>query len=54
MQRDIIAGRPSELSSQNGAVVCLAREAGIEVPLHTFIDQSLLLLDMQARGQASF
>jgi 2-dehydropantoate 2-reductase len=53
MQRDIIAGRPSELASQSGAVVRLAREAGIEVPVHTFIYQSLLLLEMQARGQAS-
>jgi 2-dehydropantoate 2-reductase len=53
MQRDIIAGRPSELASQSGAVVRLAREAGIEVPVHTFIYQSLLLLEMQARGEAS-
>jgi 2-dehydropantoate 2-reductase len=53
MQRDIIAGRPSELESQNGAVVRLAREAGIEVPVHTFIYQSLLLLELQARGEAS-
>jgi 2-dehydropantoate 2-reductase len=53
MQRDIIAGRPSELGSQNGAVVRLAREARIEVPVHTFIYQSLLLLEMQARGEAS-
>jgi 2-dehydropantoate 2-reductase len=53
MQRDIIAGRPSELASQNGAVVRLAREAGVEVPVHCFIYQSLLLLEMQARGQAS-
>ena len=50
MQRDIIAGRPSELASQSGAVVRLAREAGVEVPVHTFIYQSLLLLEMQARG----
>jgi 2-dehydropantoate 2-reductase len=53
MQRDIIAGRPSELASQSGAVVRLGREAGIEVPVHTFIYQSLLLLEMQARGEAS-
>jgi 2-dehydropantoate 2-reductase len=51
MQRDIIAGRPSELASQSGAVVRLGREAGIEVPVHTFIYQSLLLLEMQARGE---
>ena len=53
MQRDIIAGRPSELASQSGAVVRLARETGVEVPVHTFIYQSLLLFEMQARGEAS-
>jgi len=53
MQRDIIAGRPSELASQSGAVVRLAQEAGVKVPMHTFIYQSLLLLEMQARGEAS-
>ena len=50
MQRDIIAGRPSELASQSGAVVRLGQEVGVEVPVHTFIYQSLLLLEMQARG----
>ena len=53
MQRDIIAGRPSELASQSGAVVRLGREAAVEVPVHTFIYQSLLLLEMQARGEVS-
>lgn len=51
MQRDIIAGRPSELASQSGAVVRLGREVGVEVPVHTFIYQSLLLLEMQARAE---
>ena len=41
MQRDIAAGKPSELESQNGAVVRLARESGIEVPTHTFIYETL-------------
>ncbi len=41
MQRDIAAGRPSELESQNGAVVRLARESGIEVPTHTVIYEAL-------------
>lgn len=41
MQRDIAAGRPSELESQNGAVVRLARESGVEVPTHTFIYETL-------------
>src|SRR5205814_8736424 len=34
MQRDIAAGKPSELESQNGAVVRLARETGVQAPTH--------------------
>jgi 2-dehydropantoate 2-reductase len=41
MQRDIAAGKPSELESQNGAVVRMARESGLEVPTHTLIYQTL-------------
>ncbi len=41
MQRDIIAGKPSELESQNGAVVRMAREAGVEVPTHELIYRTL-------------
>lgn len=41
MQRDIAAGKPSELDSQNGAVVRMARETGVSVPTHTFIYQTL-------------
>jgi len=37
MHRDIAAGRPSELESQNGAVVRMAREIGVNVPTHEFI-----------------
>ena len=43
MQRDIAAGKPSELESQNGAVVRMARESGVEVPTHTLIYQTLKL-----------
>ena len=41
MQRDIAAGKPSELESQNGAVVRMARESGVEVPTNTLIYQTL-------------
>lgn len=51
MQRDVLAGRPSELHSQNGAVVRLGREAGVSTPLHTFIYHSLLPAELRARGQ---
>ncbi len=41
MQRDIAAGKPSELESQNGAVVRMARESGVDAPTHTLIYQRL-------------
>lgn len=54
MQRDIMADRPSELHSQNGAVVRLGREAGVSTPLHSFIYHSLLPAELRARGQLEF
>jgi 2-dehydropantoate 2-reductase len=54
MQRDIMAGRPSELAAQNGAVVRLGREAGVATPLHNFIYYSLLPLELRARGEVEF
>ena len=41
MQRDIAAGKPSELEAQNGAIVRMAREAGVEVPTHELIYRTL-------------
>ena len=41
MQRDIAARKPSELESQNGAVVRMARESGVTVPTHTLIYETL-------------
>jgi 2-dehydropantoate 2-reductase len=50
LQRDICAGKPSELEAWNGAVVRLGREAGVPVPLHEFFYHSLLPQDLRARG----
>jgi 2-dehydropantoate 2-reductase len=50
MQRDIAAGKPSELDSQNGAVVRMAHETGIEVPTHEFILAKLKPLEEKARA----
>lgn len=47
MQRDIAAGKPSELESQNGAVVRMARESGVDVPTHTLIYETLKSLDQR-------
>ena len=54
MQRDIMAGRPSELESQNGAVVRLGQKVGVSTPLHAFIYHSLLPMELQARGLVRF
>lgn len=50
MQRDIAAGKPSELESQNGAVVRMARESGVDVPTHDFIYSKLKPLEQKARA----
>jgi 2-dehydropantoate 2-reductase len=50
MQRDLGAGRPSELADQTGAVIRLAREAGVAVPLHETLYASLLPQEAAARG----
>ena len=49
MQRDIMAGRPSELDAQNGAVVRLGAAAGVPTPLHAFIYHALLPQERMAR-----
>jgi len=54
MQRDVMEGRPSELESQNGAVVRLGQEVGVATPLHAFIYHSLLPLELRARGRVQF
>jgi 2-dehydropantoate 2-reductase len=54
LQRDIAEGKPSELDAWNGAVVRLAREAGILTPVHEFIYHSLLPMEMRARGHLRF
>jgi 2-dehydropantoate 2-reductase len=54
MQRDVMAGRLSELEAQNGAVVRLGEAVGVATPLHSFIYHSLLPLELRARGQVEF
>ncbi|MEQ5802788.1 2-dehydropantoate 2-reductase [Halomonas sp. H10-9-1] len=50
MQRDIMDGRPSELESQNGAVVRLGREAGVATPVNALIHAALLPQECKVRG----
>jgi len=49
MQRDIAAGRPSELDAWNGAVVRLGRKVDRPTPLHDFLYGWLLPLERKAR-----
>jgi 2-dehydropantoate 2-reductase len=53
MQRDIAAGKPSELESQNGAVVRMAGETGVEVLTHELIYEKLKPLEAKARAASS-
>ncbi len=53
MQRDVAAGRPSELHDQTGAVVRLGEEAGAPVPVHQALYAALLPQEAAARGAGS-
>ncbi|HEY6244482.1 MAG TPA: 2-dehydropantoate 2-reductase [Pyrinomonadaceae bacterium] len=50
MQRDIAAGKPSELESQTGAVVRMAQESNVDVPTHDFIYKTLRPFEEKARA----
>jgi 2-dehydropantoate 2-reductase len=54
MQRDILAGRPSELEAQNGAVVRLGMETGVATPVNSFIYDALLPQELRAREELRF
>lgn len=49
MQRDMMAGKPSELYNRNGIIVTLGKELGISTPINSFIYYSLLLQEEKAR-----
>lgn len=54
MQRDLMAGRPSELEAQVGAVVRLGDRLGVAVPVHKLMRAALLPLERRARGELDF
>ena len=43
-------GRPSELEQQTGAIVRLARDAGVPVPVNTFLYAALAPGERRSRG----
>ena len=51
LQRDLAAGRRSELDAQLGAVVRLGREAGVEAPTCRLLYDVLLPTELRARGE---
>jgi 2-dehydropantoate 2-reductase len=54
MQRDILAGYPSELDSLCGSLVRLGAETGVATPTLTFIYHVLLPQELKARGELQF
>ncbi len=53
MQRDIIAGKPSELQSQIGAVIRMGKKTGLKTPYSDMIYASLLPQELKARAEHS-
>ena len=49
MQRDVMAGRPSELENFNGYIVKMGREFHISTPVNAFTYHCLLPLEKKAR-----
>lgn len=54
MQRDVAEGRPSEIDAQNGAVVRLGRQHGVDTPVNKFIADVIQPLELRARGSLHF
>jgi 2-dehydropantoate 2-reductase len=54
LQRDIAAGRRSELDEWTGAVVRLGAAAGVPTPVHDLLYAGLLPLELRARGELTF
>ena len=48
-QRDIMAGRPSELGNFNGYIVEQGKKLGVETPVNEFIYRALLPMEKEAR-----
>jgi 2-dehydropantoate 2-reductase len=51
LQRDVMEGKPSELDAQLGAIVRLAKESGVPVPVASMLYHCLLPQERLARGE---
>jgi 2-dehydropantoate 2-reductase len=54
LQRDIAAGRPSELDDLTGAAVRLGAEVSVPTPVNAFLLGALAPLEQRARGAVAF
>jgi 2-dehydropantoate 2-reductase len=54
LQRDIAAGKRSELEEWTGAVVRLGKRGGVPTPVHDILYAALLPQERRARGELSF
>ena len=54
LQRDVAAGRPSEIDAWNGAVVRIGQRHGVATPTHEVICRALVPLERRARGEIAF
>ncbi len=50
LQRDLAAGRPSELSDLNGAVVAYGKKAGVPTPINSTVFATQLVRERAARA----
>jgi len=50
MQKDVMAGRPSELNEQTGAVIRMGKAAGVPTPTQEELFAALIPFEQKARG----
>jgi 2-dehydropantoate 2-reductase len=50
LQRDVVAGRPSEIDSLSGAVARIGAELGVDVPVHRAIAAAIAPMEIRARA----
>jgi 2-dehydropantoate 2-reductase len=51
LTRDVLECKPSEIEFQNGTVVRLGRQYGIETPINSFIYNCILPMELKARKE---
>lgn len=50
LTRDVWEGKPSEIDYQNGTVVRLGVEHGVDTPINRFVYNCILPSELKARG----